>query len=236
VTDDTRDAVHNAIEGDPTTAVQFRDVAGNVYINSPAHTGEPARPRLRPLNVLAVDDEPHALEAIVHLLRAEPRIGEVNGVTGAEATLRFLNEAHRRKTRLDALFLDILMPGLTGLDLARVVSAFAEPPAVVFVTALEAHAVEAFELKALDYLLKPVQPDRLAATVDRLIAPSAPGNVPELLQIDETHFVAVAQIEHVRMKDGEMTVRVDGETVAVSPEHVRAARALLLRNARPGTR
>ena len=63
--------------------------------------------------------------------------------------------------RLDAVFLDIRMPGLDGLDFTRLVTGFADPPAVVFVTAHEEFAVTAFELGAVDYLLKPVDPGRL---------------------------------------------------------------------------
>jgi DNA-binding LytR/AlgR family response regulator len=60
------------------------------------------------------------------------------------------------------------MPGLDGLELARVLSRFARPPEIVFVTAFEQHAVEAFELQAVDYLLKPVRPERLSDAIHRL--------------------------------------------------------------------
>jgi DNA-binding LytR/AlgR family response regulator len=69
---------------------------------------------------------------------------------------------------LDVVFLDVRMPGLHGLDLARVLSRFAAPPKVVFVTAHEEHAVEAFELRACDYLLKPVRAERLREALDRV--------------------------------------------------------------------
>ena len=58
---------------------------------------------------------------------------------------------------VDAVFLDIQMPGLTGLDLAQVLARFRTPPPIVFVTAHEEHAVTAFELAAVDYVLKPVR-------------------------------------------------------------------------------
>src|SRR5262249_36622232 len=70
---------------------------------------------------------------------------------------------------VDALFVDMRMPGLTGLDLARTLVNFADPPAVVFVTAYEAHRAEAFEEGAVDYLLKPVRPERLAGAVGRVL-------------------------------------------------------------------
>ena len=79
----------------------------------------------------------------------------------------------RRSTRVregayDAIFLDIEMPGLTGLDAAALVRAGSSPPAIVFVTAHAEYAVEAFAVEAFDYLLKPVDPERLARVVERL--------------------------------------------------------------------
>jgi len=123
----------------------------------------------RSLRVLAVDDEAPALEDLVYLLRCDPRIAHVEAVTDATKALRVLHRAMDAGQPLDAVFLDIRMPGLDGLDLARVLSRFAQPPPVVFVTAHQQPAVEAFELKALDYLLKPVRPERLAESVHRIV-------------------------------------------------------------------
>ncbi|MCG8923497.1 LytTR family DNA-binding domain-containing protein [Lentzea sp. CC55] len=123
----------------------------------------------RSLRVLAVDDEAPALEDLVYLLRSDPRIAHVEAVTDATKALRVLHRAMDAGQPLDAVFLDIRMPGLDGLDLARVLSRFAQPPPVVFVTAHHQPAVEAFELKALDYLLKPVRPERLAESVHRIV-------------------------------------------------------------------
>lgn len=121
------------------------------------------------LRVLAVDDEPPALEDLVHLLREDPRISRVDGVTDATKALRFVHHALDTQEPLDALFLDLRMPGLNGLDLARVLTRFAEPPAIVFVTAYDNHAVEAFELNAVDYLLKPARPERVSAAIDKIV-------------------------------------------------------------------
>ncbi len=71
--------------------------------------------------------------------------------------------------RVDAIFLDVQMPGLSGLDLARVLSQFSAPPPVVFVTAHDRHAVDAFELNVVDYVLKPVRDERLAEAVRRVV-------------------------------------------------------------------
>jgi DNA-binding LytR/AlgR family response regulator len=105
----------------------------------------------------------------VYLLRSDPRIAHVEAVTDATKALRVLHRAMDAGQPLDAVFLDIRMPGLDGLDLARVLSRFAQPPPVVFVTAHQQPAVEAFELKALDYLLKPVRQERLAESVHRIV-------------------------------------------------------------------
>ena len=77
-------------------------------------------------------------------------------------------------------FLDIRMPGLSGLDVARRLSALAQPPQIVFVTAHGDHALSAFEAGALDYVLKPVDDARLAQTLARVRARSAPAAAPDL--------------------------------------------------------
>ncbi|WP_202970945.1 LytR/AlgR family response regulator transcription factor [Saccharothrix sp. ALI-22-I] len=123
----------------------------------------------RTLRVLAVDDEAPALDDLVYLLRSDPRVAHVEGVTDATKALRTLHRAMDAGQPVDAVFLDIRMPGLDGLDLARVLSRFAQPPRIVFVTAHQEPAVEAFELKALDYLLKPVRAERLAESVHRIV-------------------------------------------------------------------
>lgn len=116
------------------------------------------------IDVLVADDEKPALDELAHLLRLDARIGEVLTATSGAEALRILSQ---RAVRI--AFLDIHMPGLLGTDLARSLLALAAPPAVVFVTADEARAVEAFELRATDYLLKPVRVARLRQAVDRVI-------------------------------------------------------------------
>jgi DNA-binding LytR/AlgR family response regulator len=117
------------------------------------------------LRALAVDDELPALDELAYLLRADGRVASV--VTAADATeaLRVL-----RDSEVDVVFLDIRMPGLDGLELARVLRRFAQPPLVVFVTAHDDRAVDAFDLGAVDYLLKPLRAERLAETLRRLLA------------------------------------------------------------------
>jgi DNA-binding LytR/AlgR family response regulator len=129
-------------------------------------TSPPAGPRQEShrLRVLVVDDERPALDDLAWLLERDPRVGTVVTSDSAAEALRILQEQ-----AVDAVFMDIRMPGLTGLDLARVLSRFRSPPPVVFVTAFEDHAVDAFELNAVDYVLKPVRDDRLTEAVRRVV-------------------------------------------------------------------
>jgi DNA-binding NarL/FixJ family response regulator len=120
------------------------------------------------LHVLAADDEPPALQELVYLLRADPRVAEVEAATDGVSTLRMLDRALRENRPIDGLFLDVRMPGLDGLMVARMLSRFARPPRVVFVSAYGGAAVDAFELGATDYLLKPVRQARLAEAVRRI--------------------------------------------------------------------
>ncbi|MEV8309255.1 LytTR family DNA-binding domain-containing protein [Streptomyces flavidovirens] len=124
------------------------------------------------LRALAVDDERPALEELLYLLRADPRVRSAEGATDATETLRRINRALDAgpdgDDAIDVVFLDIHMAGLTGLDVARLLAGFARPPLIVFVTAHEGFAVQAFDLKAVDYVLKPVRRERLAEAVRRV--------------------------------------------------------------------
>ena len=112
------------------------------------------------LTALLVDDEPLANERMQSLLRAHDDI-EIVGTAGSVAAARKALES----LRPDVVFLDVEMPGGTGLELLPSVP---EGMQVVFVTAYEKYAVEAFAAAALDYLVKPVNPERLSETLRRL--------------------------------------------------------------------
>ena len=124
---------------------------------------------MKQMDVLVVYDEAPARDELAWLLERDPRIASVRSAGAAAEALRVLQEGG-----VDAVFLDIHMPGLSGLDLAQVLSNFKEPPPIVFVTAHDEHAVDAFDLRAVDYVLKPVREDRLAEAVRRLVAGQAP--------------------------------------------------------------
>ncbi len=127
------------------------------------------------LTVLVVDDERPALDELSWLLDRDPRIGEVLTAESAAEALRVLQE----RDDVDAVFSDIRMPGLSGLDLAQVLRRFRTPPAIVFVTAYDEHAVDAFELHVVDYLLKPVRESRLAEAIRRVVDAGATAAEPE---------------------------------------------------------
>jgi two-component system LytT family response regulator len=113
------------------------------------------------LRVLIVDDEPVARARLRRLLASEPGVviaGECDGVDSATAALRHGD--------IDLLLLDVQMPGRSGLDLLNQVDP-ARRPLVILVTAHDRYAVPAFDLEVLDFLLKPVRADRLAAAIQR---------------------------------------------------------------------
>lgn len=167
------------------------------------------------LRALAVDDEKPSLEELLYLLNADPRIGSAEGAGDATEALRRINRALESgpdgPEAIDVVFLDIHMAGLDGLDLARLLTGFARPPLVVFVTAHEGFAVQAFDLKAVDYVLKPVRRERLAEAIRRAaqLRDTATAAAPPILVHEPdpdqiavelggvTRFVAVDDITHV---------------------------------------
>jgi len=114
--------------------------------------------------VLAVDDEELALNDLIWLLGQSDAIDEVVSAGSGEEALRLLNE----RQDIDGVFLDIQMPGLSGVDLVKVLNNFRSPPAVAFVTAFDNYAVDAFKLNVCDYLMKPVAQNRLDETIRRM--------------------------------------------------------------------
>jgi two-component system LytT family response regulator len=113
------------------------------------------------LKTLVVDDEPLAREWLRSLLEPDPEIEIVGECRNGREAVRFL-----RNQKTDLVFLDIRMPGKNGFDVLRELCL--ELPLVVFVTAFEQYALKAFEVCAVDYLVKAIQPDRLKAAVSRV--------------------------------------------------------------------
>lgn len=115
------------------------------------------------LAILAVDDEPRALADIKRLLEGSARVDRVATATSAKEALVYLSGG-----KYDGLFLDVHMPEIEGMALARLLRRFADPPGVVFLTGHPDAAVEAFEVQALDFIVKPVGRDRLDAALQRV--------------------------------------------------------------------
>jgi DNA-binding LytR/AlgR family response regulator len=115
------------------------------------------------LAILAVDDEPRALADIKRLLEGSPRVDRVATATSAKEALVYLSGG-----KYDGLFLDVHMPEIEGMALARLLRRFADPPGVVFLTGHPDAAVEAFEVQALDFIVKPVSRERLESALERV--------------------------------------------------------------------
>ena len=129
-------------------------------------------PHDKPLKILLVDDEPLARSRLRELLAdiAVQFATEVVGEAGnGLAALEFL-----RQQRVDVVLADIRMPGMDGIELAGHLGAFEQPPAVIFTTAYDNYAVQAFDLNALDYLLKPVRTQRLLTALQKAVAAPHP--------------------------------------------------------------
>ena len=169
------------------------------------------------LRVLVVDDERPALDELAYLLERDDRVGEVLTCDSATEGLVTLQAED-----VDAVFLDIQMPGLSGIELAQVLSRFRAPPAIVFVTAHDEHAVDAFELRAVDYVLNPVRADRLAEAVRRVVegggdtssgqdleVPVERGGVTRIVRRSEiTHVEAQGDYARLHTADGSHLLRV----------------------------
>ena len=115
------------------------------------------------LSAMIVDDEAPARSELRFLLEETGRVDSITEASSARETVEKLMEG-----RPDVLFMDISMPKTTGMQLAEALHNLKNPPAIVFVTAYNAYAVDAFSVDAIDYLLKPVETARLARALDKV--------------------------------------------------------------------
>ena len=164
-----------------------------------------------PLTTLLVDDEPLAREGLRMLLSQDPDVSAIHEAKdGVEAVAAILN------TRPDLVFLDVQMPEMDGFSVVREVGA-ERMPAVVFVTAHDQYAIQAFEINAIDYLLKPVTGERfvraLARAKARLGARPADEANRQILSLLET-------IASPRRYMSRLAVRTAGKTIFVDIEDV----------------
>lgn len=115
-----------------------------------------------PLRILVVDDEPLAVERLQLLLARCEGVALVGTAADGEAAVRIAEAV-----KPDLLLLDIAMPGMDGIDVARALAASSVDPAIVFVTAFDNFALAAFDVAAVDYLMKPVDQERLSRALER---------------------------------------------------------------------
>jgi two-component system response regulator AlgR len=114
------------------------------------------------LRVLIVDDEPPARERLRSLLAEIPDVEVVGEAVNGEQSL-----ARTQELAPEVVLLDVRMPGMDGIEAARHLNALEEPPAVIFTTAFDEYAINAFDAHAIGYLLKPIRKEKLAAALAR---------------------------------------------------------------------
>jgi DNA-binding LytR/AlgR family response regulator len=173
-----------------------------------------------PLLVLAVDDEPHGLAELAHCLRNNGQVGRVFTAVDASEALGVLSstdeEVQTRKDRglppVDAVFADLQMPGLSGMEMARVFAALSAAPVLVFVTGHAHEAVNAFDLGAVDYVLKPCKQERLDRAIKRVLEKMQSAPAPE---------TAAAGIEPIKNDDEVIPVELAGTTKLIPRSTVR---------------
>ena len=151
-----------------------------------------------------LDDERLAVQRLERLLRDTGRVQIVGTSTDSQDALATLNQL-----ALDVLFLDIQMPGLTGFELLERLE---RPPAVVFTTAYDAYALNAFETSAIDYLLKPIEPERLERALDKVERygqqPSQP-DVRSLARELAAQLSPSRKLDRIASKVGERTTLLE---------------------------
>lgn len=149
------------------------------------------------MRAIIVDDERLARNELRNLLSEFP---EINIIEEASNTSEALEKIAQLQP--DVVFMDIHMPGTNGIEALKQLKELDEIPKVVFVTAYDEHAIEAFRLNALDYLLKPVDPDRLNETINKLVSSEEEENFEALQQ--NTRKDRLLSIEDkIFLKDGE---------------------------------
>jgi two-component system LytT family response regulator len=161
------------------------------------------------IRAYVVDDERLAVQRMTRMLEDTGRVDIAGSTTDPEEALAFL-EAHA----VDVLFLDIQMPGLTGFELLERLEA---PPIVIFTTAYDQHALKAFEVSSVDYLLKPIEPERLARALDKVERlanrqPPAAGRQPDIRALAKQLAAELApqrRLERIASRVGERTTILD---------------------------
>jgi two-component system LytT family response regulator len=169
------------------------------------------------LNVLIVDDEPLGSARVKRLLQGDPDLHTIEVAENPETALHLL-----RESAPDILFLDIEMPGMNGFELLEKLRP-GKTPYIIFVTAYEEHALHAFEVQAVDYLLKPVTRHRIAGALQRakdlLRHPvSARTEFAKRLVVkesEEVHLIKTAEIDWIEANGRYVTLHSGSKTFTI---------------------
>jgi two-component system LytT family response regulator len=155
------------------------------------------------LRAYVVDDERLAVQRLMRLLEDTGRVDLVGSTSDAEEALAFL-----QVNDVDVLFLDIQMPELTGFELLERLE---RDPFVVFTTAFDRYAIDAFKVNSIDYLLKPIEPERLDRALDKLERRSAPDALPirALARELAAQLAPTRRVERIASRVGDRTTLLD---------------------------
>lgn len=154
------------------------------------------------MRAMIVDDEAPARSELKYLLEESGRVDLIVEATSAREAVEKLMEV-----RVDVMFLDISMPKTNGMQLAEALHKLKNPPQVVFVTAYSEYALDAFGVDATDYLMKPVETDRLAQALDKIVEHIKPLNLPAsveripVVKSGSKVLVPIDQIRFIEAKD-----------------------------------
>jgi len=166
------------------------------------------------LRALVVDDEQPARERLTALLR---ELGQVEGVGEAGNAVEALQRIYELDP--DLLYLDVRMPGMSGLELARHLGGLDEPPAIIFITAYDEYAMEAFEAEAVGYLLKPVRKEKLAAATGRAQR-LTPGQLEVVAERTPRTHLSVRQRDGIRLLRLDEVIRLVADQKYTTVHHV----------------
>ena len=157
-----------------------------------------------PIQCICVDDEPLALEVLDSLISRYPNLKLTRKCSNALEAMEWL-----KSNPVDVVFSDINMPGITGLDFAKAIQN--SQKLVVFTTAHQEYAAEAFEIEALDFLLKPISPDRFAKTMKR---------IEEYFDLRQNKAK-----DNVELEEGHMFVKSDSKLLKIAYSEIQYVEA-----------
>lgn len=159
------------------------------------------------LNCIAVDDEPLALGLVCKFIDQTPFLNLVGRYSGAVDALKALHEQ-----KIDLIFLDIQMPDLNGIELARVLGKGADKPRIIFTTAYNQFAIEGYKVDALDYLLKPFNYEEFLRAAQKAF------NFAELINKPSAAVVSPAETEHA--DDNYLFLKVEYQLVRIALDDI----------------